>query len=74
MVLHSSRLHCTALGAAAVPLQADIALLPFFERFRLALQLFQDYDLADVRDGALTEWMVSAETAASSLGQAACYC
>lgn len=46
-------------------LQADVALLPFFERFRLALQLFQDYDLAGVQGGAVTQWMVSASALAA---------
>lgn len=41
----------------AQPTLADVALLPFFERFRLALQLFQDYDLAGVQGGAVTQWM-----------------
>lgn len=44
-------------------MQADIALLPFFERFKLALQLFQGYDLADAHGGAITQWMVRAEAA-----------
>lgn len=46
-------------------LQADIALLPFFERFRLALNLFQDCDLADIDGGAVAHWMVSGHPASA---------
>jgi hypothetical protein len=55
------RLHARWLTTCAAPcfLQADIALLPFFERFQLALGLFQDYDLAGVHSGAIAQWMVS---------------
>jgi hypothetical protein len=42
-----------------VCLQADVALMPFFERFRLCLQLTQGYDLASVGGGAVTRWLVS---------------
>jgi hypothetical protein len=53
-------LHAGCLTTTAPSfLQADIALLPFFERFQLALALFQNYDLADVNGGAITQWMVS---------------
>ncbi|KAF6260992.1 hypothetical protein COO60DRAFT_1504209 [Scenedesmus sp. NREL 46B-D3] len=44
-------------GSTAHCWGADIALLPFFERFKLALQLFQGYDLADAHGGAITQWM-----------------
>lgn len=37
--------------------QADVALAPFFERFRLCLQLTQDYDLS-AEGGSMTAWLV----------------
>lgn len=40
-------------------MQADIALLPFFKRFQIALLEFQAYDLGQEYDGALLMWMVS---------------
>lgn len=33
--------------------------MPFFERFRLCLQLTQGDDLARLGDGAVTGWLVS---------------
>lgn len=42
-----------------VCLQADVALMPFFERFRLCLRLTQGYDLASVDGGTVTDWLVS---------------
>lgn len=41
-----------------VRLQADVALMPFYERFRLCLQLTQDYDLSAVQGGSITAWLV----------------
>lgn len=38
--------------------QADVALMPFFERFRLCLQLMQDYDLSAVQGGSISAWLV----------------
>jgi hypothetical protein len=59
-VVMQQPLHAGCLATTAPSfLQADIALLPFFERFQLALALFQDYDLAGVHGGAITHWMVS---------------
>jgi hypothetical protein len=61
----ADELHCRC------DVQADIVLLPFFERFQLALQLFQDYDLAGVQGGAVTQWMVSGTgNSCSMLGKA----
>lgn len=40
-------------------MQADVALMPFFERFRLCLQLTQDSDIAGEQEGAVAAWLVS---------------
>lgn len=32
--------------------------MPFFERFRLCLQLMQDYDLSAVQGGSISAWLV----------------
>lgn len=40
-------------------LQADAALMPFFERFRLCLQLGQEVDFAKVQGGTIAAWLVS---------------
>lgn len=42
-------------------MQADVALMPFLERFELCLQLTQDNDLAGVQDGAVAAWLVSTQ-------------
>lgn len=39
--------------------QVDVALLPFFERFQIALLAFQGYDLSHLQDGAVARWLVS---------------
>jgi hypothetical protein len=39
--------------------QADVALMPFMERFRWCLQLTQDYDMSRLSAGAVTTWLVS---------------
>jgi len=40
-------------------LQADAALMPFLERFRLCLQLGQEVDFAKVQGGTIGAWLVS---------------
>jgi hypothetical protein len=42
--------------------QADVALMPFFERFRLCLQLTQDYDLSALQGGSVAAWLVGLHT------------
>eukprot|EP00878_Enallax_costatus_P006528 GHUV01006845.1.p1 GENE.GHUV01006845.1~~GHUV01006845.1.p1 ORF type:complete len:263 (+),score=84.88 GHUV01006845.1:201-989(+) len=43
------------------PSLADVALLPFFNRFRLALQEFQGDDMGWLQGGAVLQWMANLE-------------
>jgi hypothetical protein len=53
------QMHSTDRNRLMVLLQADVALMPFIERFGWCLQLTQDYDMSSLLDGSVTSWLVS---------------